>query len=126
MPNQSQIDPQLPAIGKLTLQKTAGVLAVGSVLFVGVEPLEEFGYAEIRTFACDALAWLGKNAFEIRRVGLTLHGPGYGLDEAEAFRAELAGLMDVVTARKCPGALQQISFIEGNVGRAERLKTPST
>lgn len=119
---QSQVDSKLPAIGKFMLQGTAGVLAVDSVLFVGVKPLAEFGYAEIRAFACDALAWLGENAFETGLVGLTLHGPGYGLDEAEAFRAELAGLMDAVTAGKCPGALQQISFVEGNVGRAERLK----
>jgi len=119
---QSEVAPQLPPVGDFALQKTGGVLAAGSVLFVGVEPLEEFGYAEIRTFARSALAWLGANAPEIRRVGLTLHGPGYGLDEAEAFRAELAGLMDAVTTGECPGSLHQILFIERNAGRAERLK----
>ena len=119
----SQAVPQLPPVGNFTLQRTVGLLTVGNVLFVGVEPLEEFNYAEIRTFAHRALAWLGENTPEIRRVGLTLHGANFGLDEAEAFRAELAGLMDAVTAGKCPGTLQQISFIEKNVGRAQRLKS---
>lgn len=120
---QAQVAVRLPAVGDFTLQKAGSNSPVASVLFVGVEPLAEFDYAEMRTFAWRALAWLGENAPEVNSVGLTLHGTGYGLDEAESFRAELAGLMDAVTSGKCPGALAEISFIEKNVGRAERLQS---
>ena len=33
-----------------------------------------------------------------------VHGPGYGLDEVEAFEAELAGVLEAISSRKFPSS----------------------
>ena len=57
----------------------------------------------------------------IRSIALTIHGPGYGLDEIEAFEAALAGVSGSVNAGNIPSGLERITFIENNSGRATRL-----
>src|SRR5215475_273126 len=89
-PWQSRIEPGAPDI------------AASQVLFVGVPPLNEFGYREIRTFARTALSFLAREAPHTKHVGMTLHGAGYGLDELEAFEAEVAGLVDAVRTGDAP------------------------
>ena len=66
------------------------------VLFVGVVKLRAFGYEEIREFAHRAMMSLADALPSTSHVALTLHGAGYGLDEAEAFRSELAGLLEAI------------------------------
>jgi hypothetical protein len=90
-------------------------------LFVGVKRLREFGYTEIREFARKVLVSLASEAPNVRHLALTIHGPGYGLDEIEAFESELAGIVEAVTSGDFPGALESITFIERNSGRAHRL-----
>jgi hypothetical protein len=116
----------LPETGEFKLCKTGDHeaehgIAAHFVLFVGVKPLGQFGYAEIREFARRALIHLAKEAPTTRHIALTLHGPGYGLDEKEAFESELAGLVDAVTTNEYPAALETISFVEKNEERARRL-----
>lgn len=91
------------------------------ILMLGVPTLRQFGYDAIRRFAHRALAALAGAHPEVKQVGITLHGPGYGLDEAEAFRAEVAGLFDAESSGDIPRDLQRIIFVERNVGRARRL-----
>jgi hypothetical protein len=55
-------------------------------------------------------------------VCVTLHGPGYGLDEVEAFNSELAGLIDAITENAAGTALRTVSFVENDRGRAERMQ----
>jgi hypothetical protein len=56
-------------------------------------------------------------------IAFTLHGAGYGLDESEAFRAELAGILDAVETGDCSSGIKLVTFIERNAGRAQRLQT---
>jgi hypothetical protein len=113
--------PRLPKLSGFTFDETQGTIAARHVLFVGVKPLREFGYAQIREFARKALVSLAGEAPAARHLALTIHGPGYGLDEAEAFESELAGVVDAVVSGDFPSALTTISFVEMNAARARRL-----
>jgi hypothetical protein len=97
-------------------------ISAKTILFVGVKPLRQFGYPEIRDFGRRVLVALAGEKPETKQISLTIHGPGYGLDEIESFEAELAGLLDAIKSRDFPDALQTITFIEQNRGRAERLQ----
>ena len=91
------------------------------VIFIGVVSLYDFGYREIRDFSRRALSALAGCAPDTGRLVITLHGAGYGLDENEAFSAEIAGLVDGIQACDIPVSLEKITVIEKNVGRAQRL-----
>src|SRR5262249_43636317 len=58
----------------------------------------------------------------VRHLALTIHGPGYGLDEIEAFESELAGVADSVSSGRCPANLERVTFVERNPGRVQRLQ----
>ena len=102
------------------MNSPAGISA-RQVLFVGVPPLTKLGYGEIREFARKALAALATEAPEARHIALTLHGPGYGLDELEAFESEIGGLSDAAREGCFPQDLTAITFVEWNAGRVSRL-----
>lgn len=118
----SEVRDRLPKPGKCILLDTMGQLAAPRVLFVGVVTLRAFGYEEIREFAKRALTWLAAAVPTASHVALTLHGPGYGLDESEAFRSELAGLIDAFESGGCPVGLRRVTIVERNAGRVLRLK----
>jgi hypothetical protein len=117
------VKPVLPKPGRFRLipAQDAHALAAKSVLFLGVPHLSQFDYAEIREFGSRALAALS-GAPATKRIVLTVHGPNYGLDESESFRAELAGLLDSLERGDYPESLQSIAIVERSPGRAERLK----
>lgn len=117
----NDLSARLPKPSGFLLIPTQEPLSAGSVLFVGVPPLRQFGYREIREFARKALTSLAGEAPSVRHVAMTIHGPGYGLDEREALQAQAAGLMDAISDRDYPRALERISIAERNPGRAERL-----
>ncbi len=100
----------------------SGIVA-RQILFVGVVPLYSFGYAEIRDFSRRVLSALAGSAPQTRRIALTLHGAGYGLDENEAFESEVAGLVDSIRSLDFPEDLEEVLVVEGNRGRAQRLDT---
>jgi len=112
----------LPMISEFALVDSDGRIGARTVLFVGVEPLREFGYQQIRKFGRKVLVSLAGSAPETRHVCLTIHGPGYGLDEAEAFESEVAGLIDAITSGDFPARLEQITVVERNQACAERLR----
>ncbi len=114
---------RLPGPWGFRLEDAVPGIAASRVLFVGVPPLREFGYREIRAFARKALAALAGEAPQTRHLALTIHGAGYGLDEVEAFEAEVAGLVDAIREDDHPEGLQKITIIERNAGRARRLAT---
>lgn len=111
-----------PDEGDFRLLANRGQAGAAAVLFVGVSPLSRFGYEEIRKFARRALAILSAETPQARSVAMTVHGPGAGLDEVEAFRAEIAGLVDAITAGEYPSDLASIVIVERDRGRADRLK----
>jgi hypothetical protein len=112
----------LPKPDGVRLEETKGGLAAKSVLFVGVVSLRTFGYEAIREFSRRALISLAGANSATSHVAFTLHGAGYGLDEAEAFRSELAGILDAVEAGDGLGAIKLITIIERDAGRAGRLQ----
>jgi hypothetical protein len=118
-PNLSDTLPKIDGFRFLAARDRVGARAV---LFVGVKPLREFGYSDIRDFGRRVLVSLAGEAPQTGHVALTLHGAGYGLDEAEAFESEIAGLMDAVISGDFPPSLSRVSVVEGNPGRAGRLR----
>ena len=91
-----------PKPGRYVLLPTNGLLGAGFVLLVGVVPLSAFDYGQIRSFAFLSMQILGDALPGVRSAVLTIHGPGYGLDEKEAFLALLAGLRDAFTSDSAP------------------------
>lgn len=103
---EAQREPaSLPKLQEVELVRTRGILGPDNVLFVGVAPLRKFGYRQIREFGYQALSSLVDQTLRVEHVNLTIHGPGYGLDEVEAFESELAGVVDAIVARDCPASL---------------------
>lgn len=118
----SQIDRKLPVVNDHLLIKSQGTVCAEWILFIGVDRLRRFQYNEIREFAEQALIILGKSPLTtIKSIILTLHGANYGLDESEAFRSEIAGLMDALQNGDYPDHLDTIAIIEKNANRAARL-----
>jgi hypothetical protein len=111
-----------PSDGTNAYVRSNGTLAARGVLFLGVPPLRRFGYEEIRVFGRRAVAEAATAAPDAAELMLTLHGPNYGLDEIEAFNSELAGVVDAITHNQAGRAVRMITFVEYDVGRAERMR----
>lgn len=112
---------KLPAVGEHLIAISRRGTGAERVLFVGVKPLRNFGYSEIRDFSRRAMSILAADSQKIRRVVFTIHGPGYGLDEIECFESELAGIVEAISQDDYPEHLEQIAFVERDVSRARRL-----
>ena len=108
--------------GGFQVVPSRGAIAAKNVLVVGVVALRQFGYGQIREFGRKILSNLAGRDSSIAIVATTIQGVGYGLDEGESFRAQLAGLLEAYASSNCPGNLQSIIFVEQNPGRAQRLQ----
>jgi hypothetical protein len=112
----------MPGEGGYVLVDGPPGIRARQVLFLGVERLHQFLYEQIGQFARRALTTAAEQAPSVRRLAITLHGPGYGLDEVEALNQELHGLASAVAERRHPPALEQIVFVERAQARAERMR----
>ena len=111
----------LPGVGQHLLVPGGRRIPARNVLFVGVPPISEFGYSDIRSFATRSLSVAaGMNALE---VCMTLHGAGFGLDEFEAFRAQIAGLLDAVESDVAGPHLTRVLFLERNTRRVHLMES---
>ncbi len=110
-----------PKPGSYSLVPTHGLLGARFVLFIGVVDLARFDYGQIRSFVYLGLQALSRHEPGAQKIAMTIHGPGYGLDEREAFLALVAGLSDATNDGIQPDSLQSIAIIELNAGRAKRL-----
>ena len=110
-----------PAPGEHVLLATEGAIAARFVLLIGVNYLSNFGYAEIREFACRALTILANEMPGVTHIAMTVHGVGFGLDEREAFMAQIGGLLDATKSGDVRALLARISVVERNADRTERL-----
>ena len=117
-----EIDTLRPSIGEYRLVETRGCIRSRRALFVGVPPIWEFGYPQIGAFPGQVLEALSEAAPETRHVAMTIHGPGYGLDEVEAAMAQFAGCIEAVREGLAPPALERITVVERSRGRVERLR----
>jgi hypothetical protein len=118
---QSEREDDALSPGKHLRIPTRGRLPCKRVLFVGVPRLWDFGYSEIRQFSKDALAILAKQDCEKGLVAMTIHGVGYGLDEREAFLAQVAGLMEYLESPDTTWRPEKILIVERDGNRAERI-----
>lgn len=91
------------------------------LIFIGVPTLRKFLYKEIREFARKAISSLASETPDAKILAMTIHGPGYGLDEIEAFESQLAGIIDSINSNDFPIELNEIIFIERSLGRTQRL-----
>jgi hypothetical protein len=112
----------LPDVWHYRLIDSRKITNTSHVLFIGVPPLEEFGYQEIREFGRQALMHLAHSVPHASSFALTVHGPGYGLDETEAFESQIAGIVDSITAGAYPKGLEKIIFVEQSERLAQRLQ----
>lgn len=104
------------------LVNTGGRLGARQVLFQPAPPLAGFDYAEIREFGSNVLRALSSLNTRVQTLALTLHGIGYGLDEEESIRAEVAGVVDAVEADMCPPDLKSVVIVDATAARVERLR----
>lgn len=107
---------------ELVLLEAGGQLGVARVLFQPAPPLTHFDYRDARKFARDILVNAAHLAPESESIAITLHGPGFGLDEREAFEAEIGGLVESINLGQYPPPLRKIVFAERSKERAGRLR----
>jgi len=92
------------------------------IAFVGVGPLVDFEYRKIRDFGRRAIDIAGKQKEHTRRVCMPIHGPGYGLDEAEAFSSLIAGIIDAATDEHTSRNIEAVEIVEHNPVRVRRCQ----
>lgn len=113
---------KLPRPGDHRLIGSAGIVAADNLLFIGTAPLPGLDYKGIRALGKSALAVLGEELPSARHVVMTVHGPGFGLDEVAAFEAQLAGMFEALEQGAYPTALEQVTIVESRPARAQRLR----
>jgi len=101
---------------------TRGGIQAGHVLYVGMPPISQIDYQQIKEFAARSLLILQSEAPQARHVALTIHGPGFWLDEVESFLAEFQGCLEAIQMGAMPAALERITIVERNGKRVERLR----
>jgi len=114
---------KLPKPWGFYFTKSLEVVSASHVIFIGTPTLREFGYKEIREFGRKVVASLASSKPDTKKLVLTIHGPGYGLDEIEAFESQLAGIVDSISSDDYPEELAEIVFVERSFGRAKRLSS---
>jgi hypothetical protein len=92
------------------------------VLYIGVGPLYEFRYQQIRAFGRSALEVAARGSGRTRVLCTPLHGPGYGLDEREAFLSLVGGFLDGIESGSFPADLKRIEIVELDPRTAKRLE----
>ena len=117
------ITDKLPKVGGYLFLGSKKITSTKSIIFIGVTTLRQFGYKEIREFGRKALVSLASSDPNIQSILMTIHGPGYGLDEIEAFESQLAGILDSISSDDFPNKLSEIIFVERSQGSANRLSS---
>ena len=119
--SHKDIERKLPKPDDFLLLETRGSLGASHVLYCGVVDVRKFRYKQIRDFSFRSLKYLSEVKPDTEHICLTLHGANYGLDEAEAFRSEVAGLVEAIQKGLFPPSLRKLSIVEFNEPRAKRL-----
>jgi hypothetical protein len=107
--------------GSHLLVPTQGVIKADYALFVGVAPLWQFDYQGIRDLARRALEITASQKPDTRHLAMTIHGVGAGLDETEAFLAQIGGWLDAFAAGNVPANLEKITVVDRDQRRVDRL-----
>jgi hypothetical protein len=98
------------------LIESHGQIAAKQALFVGVVPINEFEYSEIRAFARESLELISADLPNARQVAMTMQW--VMVWTSVSFLAQLGGISDALAA----GVPQYtISIVERDERRAERI-----
>ncbi len=89
--------------GEYQFVQTDQKIRAQEVLFLGVGRLGAFDYAPISAFASKAMEIARRERPAAKLLGITLHGPGYGLDELASIDSLIAGLQQVELATPAAG-----------------------
>jgi nucleoside 2-deoxyribosyltransferase len=111
-----------PSIGHSRLVATKGAVTARSALFVGTPSIYDMTYADIQALATTALSFLKTEAPQTTHVAMTIHGPGFGLDEIESCLSQLKGYQEAVRTGDYPPALRRITIVDRDPGRVDRLR----
>jgi hypothetical protein len=87
-----------------------------------VPPLIEVDYKAIEQWSRQALTITAEKCPGSFHLALTLHGPGFGLDEIEALHAEMRGILQAAAPAVGPGRSIRVSIVEHTAARVERLQ----
>jgi hypothetical protein len=115
-------DDMSPQIGEAFYLETHNSIQSPHALFVGVRQLAEFGYQEIREFSTAVLTFLSQKASTTKHLAMTIHGPGYGLDETESLFAQFTGCLLAIQDGKFPSDIEKITIVERAPERVKRLR----
>jgi hypothetical protein len=63
-----------------------------------------------------------REIFSARHLAMTIHGPGYGLDEVEALMAQFKGYLQAIKYGKIPQDIERISIVKRSPPRVKRLR----
>lgn len=110
-----------PPVGKHVLFASNGEIRARKVLFVGVPRLAELAYVDVRTFGSAVAEVLSAEVPDCAHLALTVHGPGFGLDEVESMLSMLDGLLEALSLRAA-SSLSRVSLVERDRARALRLR----
>jgi hypothetical protein len=98
-----------------------GIIEAKRIAFIGVGPLTDFDYSKIREFGRRALEVAARQPRGSAKVCMPIHGPGYGLDEAEAFSSLVAGIVDAAADQEIAKIVKTVEIVELNPSRARRF-----
>ena len=116
------LERKLPNRHEFLFLESLGSAGADYILFAGVEELSKFRYKEIRSFSFSSLKYLAETKAGTEHICFTMHGANYGLDEAEAFESQIAGMIEAIAKGLYPPKLKRISIAEIYEPRAKRLR----
>jgi hypothetical protein len=111
-----------PRVGAYRYVETQKCIQARHVLFVGVPDIADFNYRDIQEFAAKVLNILDNVAPATRHLAMTIHGAGFGLDEIEAFLAQITGYLQALQSKQFPANLEKITIIDIDSERVQRLR----
>jgi hypothetical protein len=109
------------APGQFRFVESEHRIAADLVLFEGVPQLRAINYAKIREFSRSSILHVHQFLPDARHLAMTIHGVNLGMDERECFLSQLAGVLSALEDDSILTRLEEISFVEKNAQRAERL-----
>jgi hypothetical protein len=59
---------------------------------------------------------------QAKHIAMTIHGIGFGLDEAESFLAQFGGIQDCLLKHRTAHSIKRISIVDRNHDRVQRLR----
>jgi hypothetical protein len=112
-----------PAPGDFRTMKPdpAANIQAPMILFEGMPAIGRIDYSAIRTFGKSAMQHLSIAAPDAKHIAMTVHGVNLGMDEREAFLAQLGGMLDALEDTLLLRELERISIVEFRNERCLRL-----